>query len=368
MSIGNSAELNAWLCLDRVPGLGPVRGARLLSRHPVTRLVTLSASELRALGLNELQVHAFTHPDEEALASVLTWLEQPHCHLVTYASDEYPLWLREIPSAPLLLFVEGDVALLQAAQIAMVGTRDPSPGGCAIAAQLSRDLVAAGLVVTSGLAIGIDGVCHSSALDAGGKTIAVLGSGLANCYPKRHLKLAEQIVATGGALVSEFWPDSAPRQENFPRRNRIISGLSLGTVVVEAAARSGSLITARYAMEQGREVFAVPGALQNPNSAGCHHLIQQGAKLICSAADIVEEIEVHIGKSGAAIKSQLLFTQGDLPSSSLLDNVGYEPTAIDVIVGRSGEPVDKVICELLELELAGWISSVPGGYVRTRRN
>lgn len=186
--------------------------------------------------------------------------------------------------------------------------------------------------------------------------------------PNAISRLAEQIVATGGALVSEFWPDSAPRQENFPRRNRIISGLSLGTVVVEAAARSGSLIYGSLRHGAGAGGFRCARGPVNLNSAGCHHLIQQGAKLICSAADIVEEIEVHIGKSGAAIKSQPLFTQGDLPSSSLLDNVVMSPTAIDVIVGRSGEPVDKVICELLELELAGWISSVPGGYVRTRRN
>ena len=367
MFAGSPAELTAWLCLDRAPGLGPVRSAKLLARYPVTTLVALPDNQLKALGLDDAQIRALHYPDK-AIEGVIEWLAHPSRHLIPCSSPNYPSCLREISSAPLLLFVEGDAALLHSDQIAMVGTREPSPGGREVAAQLSRDLVNAGLTVTSGLALGIDGICHQSALDAGGKTIAVLGSGLANCYPKRHQQLAEAIVASGGALVSEFWPEVAPRQENFPRRNRIISGLSLGTAVVEAAVKSGSLITARYAMEQGREVFAVPGALQNPQSVGCHHLIQQGAKLICSVADIVEEIEVHLGKSAADIKSQLLFTQGDLPSSSLLDNVGYEPTAIDVIASRSGVAIDKVICELLELELAGWISSVPGGYVRTRRN
>ena len=367
MMAGAKAELTAWLSLDAVPGLGPTKAGRLLARHSATSLCKLSSLELSALGFSSAQAGALHFPDSKQLDTVWRWLDGPNRHLLTCVDPVYPEWLREIPAAPILLFVEGEPAVLQRAQIAMVGTRHPSPGGCASAAMLAKDLVDAGMVITSGLALGIDGVCHQAALKAGGRTIAVLGSGLACCYPRRHQALAQQIVAEGGALVSELWPDVAPRAENFPRRNRIISGLSLGTVVVEAAQQSGSLITARYALEQGREVFAVPGAIQNPHAAGCHHLIQQGAKLVCSAADILEEVDVHLGAGESRVHPSLL-AYGGLPSSALLDNVGYEATAVDVIVQQSGQPVDAVLCELLELEMAGWITSVPGGYVRTRRD
>lgn len=367
MITGDCAELTAWLSLDAVPGLGPIKASRLLARHSPLSLCKLSSFELSALGLSAAQIGALHFPDPIQLDSVWRWLDAPNRHLLTCIDPAYPGLLREAPAAPILLFVEGHLSVLQQAQIAMVGTRNPSPGGCAVAELLARGLVEANMVITSGLALGIDGICHQTAIRSGGRTIAVLGSGLACCYPRRHYSLAQQIVAEGGALVSELWPGHSPKPENFPRRNRIISGMSLGTVVVEAAAQSGSLITARYALEQGREVFAVPGAIQNPNSAGCHHLIQQGAKLVCNAADILEEIDVHVAAGELGTHPSLL-PFGDLPSSTLLDNVGYESTAVDVIVQLSGQPVDAVLSELLELEMAGWIASVPGGYVRTRRD
>jgi DNA processing protein len=367
MFTGTSTELTAWLCLDGVPGIGPIKGLRLLSHGSPQQLCQLDPLQLRQLGLSATQAEALLHPDQQRIADVLSWADKPGRHVICCLSAQYPPWLREIPAAPLLLFVEGNVDLLASTQIAMVGTRNPTQSGRGMAATLSRELVAAGLVITSGLALGIDAVCHQAALQNQGQTIAVLGSGLRHCYPQRHYLLASEIVAQGGTVLSELWPDVLPRAENFPRRNRIISGLALGTVVVEAAARSGSLITARYALEQGREVFAVPGAVQNPAAAGCLHLIQQGAKLVCSAADILEEIDIHLADCNVMRQESLLHVEG-LPSSSLLDNVGFETTAIDVVVQLSRQPVERVIGELLELELAGWITSVPGGYVRTRRD
>ena len=191
------------------------------------------------------------------------------------------------------------------------------------------------------------------------------------CYTKllRHIPLARDILAQGGALVSEFWPDEGVRAENFPRRNRIISGLSMGTLVVEAAEQSGSLITARLALEQGRELFVVPGSWQNPQARGCHRLIQQGAKLVCNAADIVEELGQFLGDKGRmAPDGAPQKLPGHLPTDNLLDNVGYEATDIDTIAALSQCPIDQVMGQLIELELLGWIASVPGGYVRTRRD
>jgi DNA processing protein len=317
--------------------------------------------------LSDDQILTLKHPDSARIERIIGWAGGPFRHIISCDCAAYPAWLREIPAAPLLLFVEGNVNLLHEPQIAMVGTRNPTQGGRTAATMLTRELVAAGLVITSGLALGIDITCHQTALQSQGRTVAVLGSGLMRCYPKCHQRIAQEIVQHEGALVSEFWPDEPPKAENFPRRNRIISGLSLGTVVVEAAAKSGSLITARYALEQGREVFAVPGAIHNPVAEGCLHLIQQGAKLVCTAADILEEIANYLPVAG----SLPLFTEpqpGDLPTSSLLDNVGYEVTAVDIIARSSGWPIDRVMEELLELELSGWITAVPGGYMRTRRD
>ncbi len=367
MLAGTLAELTAWLCLDGVPGIGPVRAQRILSRVSPLQLCQLDLPSLQMLGLSLAQAESLKKPDQRRIEHALTWADQPGRHIISRLSESYPLWLREISAAPTLLFVEGNLDLLASAQIAMVGTRNPTSSGRGMATMLTKDLVSSGLTITSGLALGIDGVCHQTALQCQGQTVAVLGSGLDHYYPQRHNSLAAAIIAQGGVLLSELWPDVPPRAENFPRRNRIISGLSLGTVVVEAAAKSGSLITAHYALEQGREVFAVPGAVQNPTATGCLHLIQQGAKLICNAADILEEIDVHFANP-RTVSQETLSLDAGLPSSSLLDNVGDETTAIDVVIQQSGQPVAKVMAELLELELAGWITSVPGGYVRTRRD
>ncbi len=359
--------LQTWLRLDGVPGLGPVRARRLLQSCSLDDLARMNAADLAARGWRAPQIHAFLHPDTAGLAEVQAWLQAPAHHLLTWDHPAYPPLLRQAPAPPLLLFVAGAPALLSSMQVALVGTRNPTPGGQEAAACLSRELAQGGVTITSGLALGIDGICHRAALQVQGLTLAVLGSGLARCYPRRHQPLAEAIVAEGGALVSEFWPQTAPRPEHFPRRNRIISGLSLGTVVVEAAEQSGSLITARYALEQGREVFAVPGSIHNPQARGCHRLIQQGAKLVASAADILEELAPLAGFVMAQRPGGLKGAS-DLPFPALLDNVGYEATATDLIIQRSGLPVAEVMRQLLELELAGGILSVPGGYVRARRD
>lgn len=234
----------------------------------------------------------------------------------------------------------------------------------------TQQLALSNLTITSGLARGIDGIAHRAALDVQGNTVAVLGSGLQHLYPKSHYALAEEIVEKGGAVVSEFPLDMPPHAHNFPRRNRIISGLSRGVLVVEATIKSGSLVTARYALEQNRNVYALPGALGNPNSAGTHWLIQQGALLVAHPTDIVDDLRTAL--------NWLPFTQSEgiysgasddvpLPFAEVLANVGDEVTPVDVVAERAGQPVPVITAQLLELELAGWIAAVPGGYVRLRR-
>jgi DNA processing protein len=247
-----------------------------------------------------------------------------------------------------------------------VGSRNPTAAGSRTATEFARHLSAAGLVISSGLALGIDAASHRGALDAGAPTVAVMGTGLDRVYPARHRDLARQI-AERGALISEFPVGTAPRAENFPRRNRIISGLSLGTLVVEAAIRSGSLITARYAGDQGREVFAIPGSIHNPLARGCHHLIRQGAKLVETANDVMDELgmladscypagQVTVETEVAAEPSKL-----DSEYQYLIDFIAYEDTSVDQLVGSSGLTPAEVSSMLLQLELSGYIASSPGG-------
>ena len=382
-------ELRAWLILESVPGVGPVTVSRLLSalaesadeedsEGDITALFDCSDGHLHDLGLSREQVRALRHPGigvEEALR----WADGPGNRLICRDSPEYPPLLREVPAAPLLLYCRGELDVLCLPQIAMVGSRHPSYAGKDNAARLARALASSGLAITSGLALGIDGVCHQQALAVGGITLAVLGSGLDQVYPKRHQPLAEQILINGGLLISEFSPDKGPLAEHFPRRNRIISGLSLGTLVVEAAEQSGSLITARYALEQGREVFAVPGAPQNEQALGCNRLIQQGAKLVLNAEDVLAELnwtQICIPPGGAgAVSNANADESADvnaginsaLPYADLLDNVDYETTSVDTVAERTELPVEVVLGRLVELELAGVVIAVAGGYVRARR-
>lgn len=274
----------------------------------------------------------------------------------------------EISDPPPLLFVIGNPDLLQQSQLAMVGSRNPSVDGRENAQAFARELVNQGLVITSGLALGIDAAAHQGALAGDGLTIAVTGTGLDRVYPARHRALAKEIAARG-ALVSEFPIGTPALAENFPRRNRIISGLSLGTLVVEAAPQSGSLITARLAAEQGREVFAIPGSIHNPLARGCHQLIRQGAKLVESVADILEEIHVTYAPK-ASVTQDNSQTTPDLDDNSLIlwSNLGSAPTSVDTLVSRSQLTTEQVSSILLIMELQGWVTSAPGGmYLRVDR-
>ncbi|MDP5293568.1 DNA-processing protein DprA [Oceanimonas sp. CHS3-5] len=352
-----------WLALQQAPGLGPVRGWKLRQR--------LGPDWQQAVRLGEASIDeelrtSLLAPQHDLLARLLEWLHAgPERHILTRADNAYPALLNRLPGAPLLLFVEGRLEVLNLPQLAVVGSRHPSYVGKENTRTLLPPLVQAGLAITSGLAMGIDGLAHQATLDAGGITLAVFGSGLAQCHPKRHARLARHIIEAGGALLSECYPWEKPQAFQFPRRNRIISGLSLGVLVMEAAKRSGSLITARFALEQNREVFAVPGARQNLQATGCNHLIRQGAKLVCEPNDVLEELA---GFSAAALKIHDTATEQSLPYPDLLDTVGLEATALDVIADRCRQPVHEVLTRLVELELAGWVESVPGGYVRARRS
>lgn len=359
--------LSNLLILDRISGVGIKRLLPRLDGISPDQLVQLPTVELAALGFNSQQIKDIHHPDWAAIENVLAWqAANPRRQVISYFCPHYPRLLKEISSPPLLLFCEGNTKLLSSPQLAIVGCRTPSVSGRESARLFAAELARSGLTITSGLACGIDGLAHVGALQVEGNTIGVLGSGLNKIYPRQHTRLAGEI-REKGLLVSEFWPDVPPVGHNFPRRNRIVSGLSLGVLVVEAAKRSGSLITARLAAEQGREVFAIPGSINNVLSHGCHYLIQQGAKLIETAADIMIELPALLGVLAQDNEvSDPTINADDLLSDVLLDSVGYEVTPVDLLVARSNFSVDVVLEKLLSLELQGRVASMPGGYIRIK--
>ncbi|KJF80190.1 DNA-protecting protein DprA [Photobacterium angustum] len=364
-----SEALYPWLVLAMTPNLGGYRINKLLRHISAQQCVSSSFEQLFQLGLTHQQATAITSPNQQRIDQALRWQQHPDQHILTLDSPTYPYLLKQISSPPPLLFVRGEVAYLAQPQVAIIGSRAASIDGREAAFNFGYALGQAEYVVTSGLALGIDGQAHLGALKSGGATVAVLGSGLDQVYPARHRQLANEIVEQG-ALVSEFWPDEKPRPQNFPRRNRVISGLSTGVLVVEAAEKSGSLITARYALEQGREVFALPGSIYNAQSRGCNALIKSGAKLVESPADIFNEVGTL---TECAINNQIGLPlpqpeNEELPFPALLANVGTEATPVDVVAERCEQPVHEVLTQLLELELLGLVSAVPGGYVRTRRS
>lgn len=368
MSDPNTDRLIPWLSFLRLPGLG-TRGRHALLAHyrQPDALFSARRADIEQV-LNSAEVA--TRSDREALYRALAagpaagareadlaWLAQPRCHLLTWADPDYPPLLRELPDPPAALYVHGDRALLARPQLAVVGSRNPTPAGRANAAAFAKSLAGAGLTITSGLALGVDGAAHRGALEAG-TTIAVAGTGLDRVYPPRHRELAHAIV-NAGAIVSEFPLGTSPRPENFPVRNRIISGLSLGVLVVEAAERSGSLITARLAAEQGREVFAIPGSIHSPLARGCHALIRQGAKLVETANDVIEELGALAALALPVAHEWTPVLSND--ESELLRHLGYDSVHIDVIIERSGLTIDRVSSMLLALELRGLIAVGPGG-------
>lgn len=356
--------LRQWLAVLGTPGVGPMGFARLLEQ--VTDPDRLLEGLLALSDLPEPARRYLRAPDWQAVDRALAWAEQDGNHVLRLNSARYPARLREIPDPPPLLYVHGNIAALHSPQLAMVGSRNPSTGGQETARAFAAHLARVGLTITSGMALGIDAASHTGALDSGGTTIAVMGTGLDRVYPARHRDLAHEIVSRGGALVAEFPIGTGPRPENFPRRNRIISGLSLGTLVVEAAPRSGSLTTARHAAEQGREVFAIPGSIHNPLARGCHALIRQGAKLVETAEDVLEELGV-LTESRDPTSTPVPPSPDSLTPDQiqLLDYMGFDTVSIDQLVARSGLTAAAVSSMLLILELDGRVISQAGGrYVR----
>jgi DNA processing protein len=353
--------LRDWLALIRAPGIGPVTAGRLLGQFGGPAAVLAAGpSAWRRAGLDERLFAGLLQPDEAGITRDLEWLAQPQRSLVVREDPRYPARLREIPQAPLALFCQGDTELLALPQIAIVGSRSASPQGLDNASAFAEALAARGLTVTSGLALGIDGAAHRGALKARGLSIAVCATGLDRVYPARHRALAHELVAGGGLLVSEYPVGVQALAENFPKRNRIISGLALGVLVVEAARESGSLITARQASEQGREVFAIPGSIHNPMARGCHRLIRQGAKLVESVDDILEELGPQIA---GLLREAVPAPQA--PPDPLLEAIGDAPCTLDELLARTGLDIAGLSAALLDAELAGRVAvTADGRYMR----
>ena len=298
--------------------------------------------------------------------------------VLTPGDAGYPALLREIPRPPPQLFIRGAVAALSLPQLAIVGSRNATPAGAETARDFASHLAARGFCITSGLAEGIDAAAHRGALAVGGRTVAVCGTGPDIVYPRHHESLAAEIIATGGAIVSEFAPGTAVHRGNFPRRNRLISGLAVGTLVVEAGVRSGALITARHALEQGRDVFAIPGSIHNPVARGCHRLIRNGAKLVETAADIVEELGgllAMLGMDDAPERAESTPEATDCPVENaaeyagLLAAMAWDPVDADTLVARSGLTIGDVSSMLLLLEMQGSVRALSGGrYQRADKN
>lgn len=350
-------------------GLSATVVARLLSKFGSPQAVTdASRGSLLQSGFSESTAKKICQPRLDLVERALAWSGQSGNHLIDIASEKYPPLLKEIPDPPPLLYVTGEPELLGRPQLAIVGSRKATPTARAMSREIAATLSASGLSVCSGLAHGIDCAAHEGALSSDNLTVAVLGTGTDRCYPSANRRLYQEI-ATKAALVSEFPPGTPPLAANFPRRNRIISGLSLGTLVIEATARSGTLITARLAMEQNREVFAVPGSVLNPLSHGCHQLIRQGAKLVENTQDILEELDMEQWLQLSPVENRSQCTQdrnaAARTDAALLRDIGFDPITLDQLCEQTGRSASELLPELLTLELNGVISTLNGGrYIR----
>lgn len=359
-----NTNLPYWLAALYLPDVGPRKFLQWLPHFSdITAMFQASPDELYEKGIPLKYHHGFKKPNWQLVDEDLVWMTVAENHLISYEDAHYPKILKQIADPPLVLYVCGNKLALAQTQLAIVGSRHATCMGLKNAEQFAFHLAQVGLTITSGLAIGVDGASHRGALAADGMTIAVAGTGLKHIYPTRHTSLAGKIIAHRGALVSEFPLNMQAHAANFPRRNRIISGLSMGVVVVEAARKSGSLITAHSALEQGREVFAIPGSIHNPMAQGCHYLIQQGAKLVENVNDIFVELPAlsHLIKTNEAKEKKPLL---DKKTQNVLEMVGYETTSMDVIILRSRLTASEVSSILLALELKGYIQFVSGGYIR----
>lgn len=342
-----------WLTLETIPGLGPEAVSRLLAHFPgPAQILAAGPGQLTPLLGERLAGAIARGGDAAAVQAGLDWLAAPDAHLLARCDPGYPEHLRALPGAPAWLYVKGDPARLAQPMLAIVGSRNATVQGRRDAQAFAQTLSEAGLTIVSGLAEGIDAAAHEGGLLGNGSGVAVVGTGLDRVYPAKHRELAHRLAA-GGALVSEFPLGTPPRPGHFPRRNRIISGLALGVLVVEAAPHSGSLITARLAAEQGREVFALPGSIHSPLAKGCHQLIKEGAKLVESAADILDELRWQWSPPPENTAAA--------PPDALLDCLNSGPTDLDGLLAASGLTVDRLSAMLLTLELEGRVAALPGG-------
>lgn len=373
-------EIERHLLLSYLPETGPAAYWALIQHFsdlgtalaaPASRLAGLLKPAARSL-LEQVRRSGGNHPLLQRVRADLEWLAAHQVHLVSATDSRYPVLLKEIVRPPPLLYVLGNVDALSMPQMAVVGSRKPTRGGRQHAEQFAAELARGGLTVTSGLALGVDIAAHQGALDADGQTVAVLATGIDTIYPHRHRQAAADIATQGGALVTEFPLGTPPQPAHFPQRNRVISGLSFGVLVVEAALKSGSLITARYALAQNREVFAIPGSIHNPLSRGCHALLRDGAKLVETAQDILEELPGFLSlkwqESQPRHKVPADHLPGDLDcgtsETELLSQLDYDPVSLDTLVEKTGSTAGEVLAALLTLELKGLVLPQAGGYVR----
>lgn len=362
MTMLKDEHVLAWWRLASIEGVGNSTLNKI--RHQLSDPRDLAQCNLQQLTQLGLAPQAAQHWLSSSHLSVgfeilQQWRQREGCGVLLAGCAPYPETLASLPDAPVILFYQGDLAALEQPMLAMVGSRNATPYALDWAQKTASELAAQNITVVSGLALGIDGAAHKGALHTG-RTIAVLGSGLDIIYPQRHLKMAQEICQQG-LLLSEFIPGTSPQPQNFPSRNRIVSGLSLGTVVVEAAVKSGSLITAKLAADQGREVFALPGAVTNPLSHGCHQLIREGAVLVQNSQEIMQELGLLSNQ-----QLTLLENKTKLAPPALLQHIDFSATSLDLIARRSALPMAQLLPELLDLELQGWLQQVPGGYLRIK--
>jgi DNA processing protein len=351
-------DIASWVGLSLVPGLGDESYRKLLRAFGEPKeIYATSYASLSAVVSKDVVEGIHCGFDLDKLAPLFTWLGNENNHIVTLADAEYPQTLLQIPDPPPLLYVKGRLDLLNQPAMAVVGSRNATPQGKMNAESFSRSLSDNGLCIVSGMALGIDAAAHQGGLEGPSSSVAVVGTGLDIVYPSRNHALAHEL-AQHGTLVSEFPLGTSALSYNFPRRNRIICGLSLGCLVIEAAIRSGSLITARLAVEQGRDVFAIPGSIHSPLSRGCHALIKQGAKLVECASDILDELKWPLQQSPVVTNKEPLPESAHHP---LLDALGFDPVGIDALTELSGLTSDTVCAMLLQLELDGRIACLPGG-------
>lgn len=360
-----------WLRLEQTPGVGPETARQLLAAFGLPSQIF--AADFTALSkvVSAKVAKALLQPDsgqlQQRIELTQTWCSQPGNQVLTWVDANYPRALLDIPDPPVLIYVKGRLALLDAPTIAVVGSRNATAQGIRNAEQFSEALSKAGLTISSGMAAGIDAAAHHGALRGAGSTVAVIGTGADIVYPARNRALAH-LIADGGCIVSEYPLGMPAIASNFPRRNRLISGLAKGVLVIEAAAQSGSLITARMAAEQGRDVFAIPGSIHSPLAKGCHQLIKQGAKLVDTAQDILDELRfLPLMRPVAASSTQTTsasFAEITSADQRLLDAIGYDPVHVDHLVERVGIDVAELSGVLLTLELDGYIEQLPGGMVK----